>query len=159
MFKNNILYKVFAVIGLLVGVYACEQDDAEPVLEMKKFSRLYVSFEEYMSSNQGVSDTNVRVIYPADSSEFKYSLGNVSQAKGGGVIYFNPFLKTLFQASGNLSGIVDTGVYIMDVGEKTGVLTNRGRIRHRLLSNARGLAYNRSYDDLYIVNSSGNYSG
>lgn len=153
MFKIDNMYKVFASIVLLTGFYACEMDDSEPNLETKKFSRLYVSFEAYNSSNAGVADTNVRVIYPADSSEFRYSLGTVSEAKGGGVIYFNPFLKGLFQASGNLPGIVDTGVYIMDVGEKTGVLSNRGKIRHRLLSNVRGLAYNRGYDEMYIVNS------
>ncbi|MGO3805191.1 MAG: hypothetical protein ACTJHT_02690 [Sphingobacterium sp.] len=160
MFKvNNIVYKVVAVIALLIGFYACEEDDAEPKLDVKKFSRLYVSFEAFNSSNAGVSDTNIRIIYPADSSEFKYSLGNVSEARGGGVIYFNPFLKGLFQASANLPGLVDTAVYIMNVGEKTGILSNTGAIRNELLSNVRGLAYNRGYDEMYIVNSSSGNPG
>ncbi len=159
MWKSAILIKVCCAMALLIGFYACERNDAEPNLEMRKFTRLYVSFEQYNTSNLGVPDTNMRTIYPADSSEFNFTLKHVSQAKGGGPIYFHPRLEALFQASANLNGINDTAVFSMSVGATNGVLQNLGEMGNRTYSAVRGLAYHEATNRLFIVNGSGTNAG
>lgn len=159
MMKIPYVFKALAVVFCLVAVYACERDDKEPNLDTKKFSRLYVSFEEYGTSNVGVPDTNVRIIFPADSSEFKYSLGFVSGAKGGGPIYFHPFLKMLYQASAISGGVSDTSIYGMEVGPKMGLLSNTARLGNRQYNLIKGLFYHAASETLLAVNASGADAG
>ncbi|GHE23632.1 NHL repeat-containing protein [Sphingobacterium griseoflavum] len=159
MWKSALLIKACCAIALLIGFYACERNDAEPNLEMRKFTRLYVSFEQYNTSSLGVPDTNMRTIYPADSSEFNFTLKHVSQAKGGGPIYFHPRLEALFQASANLNGINDTAVYSMSVGATNGVLQNLTAMENRTYSAVRGLAFHEPTNSLFIVNGSGINAG
>lgn len=159
MWRSALLIKVCCAMALLIGFYACERNDAEPNLEMRKFTRLYVSFEQYNTFNLGVPDTNMRTIYPADSSEFNFTLKHVSQAKGGGPIYFHPRLEALFQASANLNGINDTAVYSMSVGATNGVLQNLTAMGNRTYSAVRGLAYHEATNRLFIVNGSGTNAG
>ena len=153
MCKISILSKMLAGLALLVGITACERDDAEPELETRKFSRLYVSFEENETSS-GASAVNVRIVFPADSSVFEYGVNHVSEAKGGGVMYFNPYLKRLFQASANLNGVNDTVIRSMEVGT-TGLLQNNGRLPNRIFSYVKGLAYQRASNVLFAVNVDG----
>jgi len=159
MMKIPYVFKALAVVFCLVAVYACERDDKEPNLDTKKFSRLYVSFEEYNTSNANVPDTNVRIIFPADSSEFKYSLSYVSGAKGGGPIYFNPYLKMLYQASANRDGVADTSFYGMTIGDKTGLLSNSARLGNKQYNFIKGFAYHSASETLLAVNASGNDAG
>lgn len=159
MSKLSILFKSLAVICVIVVAYACKRDDAEPEIERAKFSRLYVSFEEYQSSNTGRADTNVRVIYPADSIEFKFAMRHISQAEGGATIYFNPYLRHLIQASANKPGRTDTAVYMMSLGEKTGLLTNSNRLGNQAFSFVRGLTYHPMTQSLYVVESQGINAG
>ena len=158
MMKTSHFFKALVVLVSLVAVYSCERDDKEPDFGTKKFSRLYVSFEEYQTSNLGVADTNIRIIFPADSSEFKYSLGHVSAAKGGGPLYFNPFLRNLYQASASLNGVNDTSVYAMNVSDK-GVLTNTLRHGNKLYNLVKGLSYHHSSGTMVAVNASPNEAG
>lgn len=159
MMKIPYVFKALAVVFCLIAVYACERDDKEPNLDTKKFSRLYVSFEEFGTSNVGVPDTNVRIIFPADSSEFKYSLGFVSGAKGGGPIYFHPFLKMLYQASVISGGVSDTSIYGMTVGDRTGLLSNTARLGNRQYNLIKGLFYHSASETLLAVNASGADAG
>lgn len=159
MIKIPYVWKALAVVLMLVSAYSCERDDNEPKLDIKKFSRLYVSFEEYGTSNAGVADTNVRVIDGADSSLFKFSLKHLSVAKGGGTIYFNPYLQSLFQASANPSGLNDTSVYSMTVGVDNGLLTNSGRMGNRMFDFVKGIAYHAGSQTLFLVNADGPNAG
>lgn len=164
MLKNPILYSAFVILSAVVGLIGCERDDSEPDLEMRKFTRLYISYEEYGTSNLGVPDTNIRVVYPADSSEFGLSLRHVSGARGGGPMLLASFAdgqRRLLQASVNSGGSNDTSVYVMNVGQ-TGVLTNirNGWMSNRLFTYVKGLAYSRRADMLFFVNGDGsNNSG
>lgn len=159
MARKYPIYKLMFVVMALLGFYSCERDDREPDLEMRMFTRLYVSFEQFGTSNTaGVQDVNLRLIYPADSSVFEYSLAHVSAAKGGGPILFSPQLQSLFQASANLAGINDTSVYTMSVGT-TGVLSNIGRMGYYRFNTVRGLAYHAGSNNLFIVNGSGTNAG
>lgn len=159
MIKIPYVWRALAVVLILVAAYSCERDDSEPILDTKKFSRLYVSFEEFGTSNAGVADTNVRIVYPADSSEFKFSLKHLSPAKGGGVIYFNPYLQSVFHGSANPSGLNDTSAYILGVGGKTGLLTNTGRMGNNLFDFVKGFAYHAPTQTLLMVNADGPNAG
>ncbi len=154
MLKHSIFYKTFIVLALLVGMYSCEMDDAEPDLQQHSFSRLYVSFEDYVSSDVGASVSNVRIIYPADSSEFTISVNHISNAKGGGPIIFDPFLKWVFQGSANRDGVGDTAVYAMAVGN-TGALTNSSRLGNKRFARVTGLAYAGKSQVLFVANAGG----
>jgi len=140
--------------ALLLGLCACERDDSEPDLKKQDFSRLYVSFEEYGTSDVGIPDRNLRIVYPADSSEFTISVNHVSEAKGGGPVHFDPFLRTLYQAGSNLDGRNDTAVHAMAIGD-TGLPTNRGGMRNRLYNKVTGLATSFGSEYFFIVNIGG----
>ncbi|SMG22298.1 hypothetical protein [Sphingobacterium psychroaquaticum] len=159
MRKISYIYKTFIAVALLVGVYACEREDGEPKLDTKTFSRLYVSFEEYSTSSAAKPLVNVRIIYPADSSTFNFALAHTSSAKGGGPIYFNPYLKTLFQGSANRDGILDTAVYFMNIGVNTGLLSNNGRMGNRYYDFVKGFGYESGSETFFIVNGQGENAG
>lgn len=159
MSKLSVLFKSFAVIAVIVLAYSCERDDAEPELETTRFSRLYVSFEEYETSTSGERDTNIRIIYPADSSEFKFRIKHIADAHGGGTIYFNPYLRSLVQASANRQGLPDTAVYMMSLSEKTGLLNNRAQFENKFFSFVKGLTYHPRTKSLYVVESRGGNAG
>lgn len=159
MLKKRLFQYIFIVLTAVAGFYSCERNDAEPDLEMRRFSRLYVSFEGFGSSNTA-PDSNIRMIYPADSTDlFRFSQAHVSEAQGGGPLYYQETLETLFQASANLNGVNDTSAYILNVGGNTGVLRNVGRIRNRLFNSIRGLAYHELSNRLFMVNGSGANAG
>lgn len=158
MSELSVLLKAFAVVLILVVSYACERDDAEPEFVTQKFSRLYVSLEEY-NDTESAAFVNVRVIYPADSTEFELGLSHTSSAKGGGPLYFSPYLKSLFQASANRDGRNDTVVYRLEVGNTNGVLSNAGQLRHRLYSYVKGMTYHPMTESFFIANSEGEDAG
>ncbi|KGE15461.1 hypothetical protein [Sphingobacterium deserti] len=159
MIKKRLFQYIFIILTAVVGFFSCERNDAEPDLQMRRFSRLYVSFEGFGSSNT-VPDSNVRTIYPADSTSiFRFSQAHVSNAQGGGPIFYQFTLETLFQASANLNGVNDTSAYILNVGRSTGVLKNVGRMGNRLFNSVRGMAYHELSNRLFIVNGSGANAG
>lgn len=148
--KIHTIYKVLTVLALLSSVYACKQDDDEPEFDTAQFSRLYVSFQEYSTGNT-TSDTTIRVIYPADSSTFSYSLNHISPAKGGSTIYYHPYIKSVFLASDNSAGLNDSSLFRMTVG-KLGVLTNNGQMTNMNFQRIRGLSYHKEAENLYMTN-------
>lgn len=159
MKKISYVWKAFAVVLMLVTAYSCEREDGEPQLDSKQFSRLYVSFEEYGTSNAGIPDTNVRIINAADSNVFKFSLRHLSPARGGGVIYFNPYLQSVFHAPAYQSGLNDSSVYSLSVGPNVGLLTNTGRMGNRLFDFVKGFAYHAPTQTLLMVNADGPNAG
>lgn len=150
------IYYTFAVLAIILGVYACDRDDIDPDEEELSYSRLYVSFEEFESTGE-VPDTNVRIIQPADSSVFAFSENHVSTVEGGSTIYFNPFLRALFQASLNQSDI-DTVISVMDV-TRIGLLNNSGSIESRYYTDVKGFTYHSPTSSLFAVNGSGPDAG
>ena len=157
MSKISPIYYVFAVLAIILGFYACERDDAEPDLEMRKFTRLYVSFEEY-TPTKNPPDTNIRVIYPADSSVFSFNGRHVSQVQGGGPMYFEPRLNAIFQASVNRAGTNDTSIAVLNMGS-SGSLNNVGLAKSRYYTNVRGMVYHHRTNVLFIVNGAGSDAG
>ena len=157
MAKISPIYYVFAMLALILGFYACERDDAEPNLEMRKFTRLYVSFEEHRLNKQP-PDTNVRIIYPADSSVFVFNGRHRSEIQGGGPIYFEPQLNVLFQASVNRAGSNDTSIAVLSMGS-TGSLNNSGLPKSRYYNSVRGMVFHPRANVLYIVNGAGPDAG
>ncbi|MBD1423480.1 hypothetical protein [Sphingobacterium chuzhouense] len=157
MFKILPIYYVFASLAVILGFYACERNDAEPNLEMRKFTRLYVSFEEY-TPGKNPPDTNIRIIYPADSSVFAFNGRHVSQVWGGGPIYYESQLNTIFQASVNRAGTNDTSIAVLSMGS-SGSLTNAGWPKSRYYNNVRGMAYHSRTNSLFIVNGGGPDAG
>lgn len=157
MLKLSPLYYAFALITLALGIYACERDDAEPELEMRKFTRLYVSFEEYTAA-KNPPDTTIRLIYPADSSVFSFNGSHRSDVKGGGTIYFSNHLNAIFQASTNQAGTNDTAIAVLNVGA-SGSLNNVGLPKSRYFNNVRGMAFHPQTNTLFIVNGSGPDAG
>jgi hypothetical protein len=157
MSKISPIYYVFAVLAVILGFYACERDDTEPNLEMRKFTRLYVSFEEH-TLNKQPPDTNIRIIYPADSSVFAFNGRHVSQVWGGGPIYFESRLNAVFQASVNRPGSNDTSIAVLSMGSSAS-LTNAGLPKSRYYNNVRGMVYHPRTNSLFIVNGSGPDAG
>ncbi|NGM66418.1 hypothetical protein [Sphingobacterium sp. SGR-19] len=160
MSKTTIIYYVFGMFALVLGFYACEDDSVGPEFEIRQISRLYVSFEEYGTTDER-ADTTIRVIYPADSSVFAFSESHVSQVEGGGPIYFNPYVKTIFQASVNseASGGVDTVISTVGVSQ-TGLLNNSGNgLRSRYYNNVKGFVYHAATRSLLVVNGAGPQAG
>lgn len=155
--KNSPIYGTFAVLAVIFGLYACKDDGIGPDLEIEQISRLYVSFEEYESSDE-VPDTNLRVIQPADSSVFAFRENIVSSVEGGGAIYFNPYLRAVFQASVNASKI-DTGYAVVDVVRNTGLLNNIGMMDSRYYNNVKGFVYHGPTTSLLLVNGRGADAG
>ncbi|TDS15940.1 hypothetical protein [Sphingobacterium paludis] len=159
MLKKRLFQYTFIVLTAVIGFYSCERNDAEPDLQMRRFSRLYVSFEGFRSSTTA-PDSNIRMVYPADSSGlFRFSQAHVSDAQGGGPIFYHSTLASLFQASANLNGVNDTSVYTLNVGGNTGTLRNVGRMGNRLYNTVRGLTYHALSNRLFIVNGSGANAG
>src|SRR5690606_16948458 len=152
MSKNSLLY-ILGLLVLIVGFYACERDDSEPSLEMRQFTRLYVSFEEYGTSNNR-ADTNIRIIYPADSSVFGFNGRHVAPIRGGGPISYERDLNAMFHASINPPGSNDTAISVLSLGS-SGSLTNAGVMKSRFYSNVKGMAYHRALNVLYVVNGTG----
>ncbi|TYR35988.1 hypothetical protein FXV77_11135 [Sphingobacterium phlebotomi] len=159
MSKISPIYYVFATLAVILGFYACERDDAEPNLEMRKFTRLYVSFEEY-TIGKNPPDTNVRIIYPADSSVFAFNGRHVSQVQGGGPIYYesHPSVNAIFQASVNRAGTNDTSIAVLSMGS-SGALNNAGLPKSRYYNNVRGMVFHARTNVLYVVNGSGPDAG
>lgn len=156
MSKNSLLY-ILGLLVLIVGFYACERDDSEPSLEMRQFTRLYVSFEEYGTSNNR-ADTNIRIIYPADSSVFGFNGRHVAPIRGGGPISYERDLNAMFHASINPPGSNDTAISVLSLGS-SGSLTNAGVMKSRFYSNVKGMAYHRALNVLYVVNGTGPDAG
>ena len=159
MIKIAPIYSIFAMLAVVFGFYACEREDGEPELEMRKFTRLYVSFEEYNPSSNP-PDTNIRIIYPADSSVFRFNGRYTSGIKGGGPIYYesHPSINAVFHASANRSGINDTTIAVLSMGS-SGSLNSQGLPKSRFYSNVRGMAYQLRSNSLFIVNGSGQNAG
>ncbi|PRD52697.1 hypothetical protein [Sphingobacterium gobiense] len=159
MYKISPIYYVFAVLTVILGFYACERDDAEPNLEMRKFTRLYVSFEEY-TPGKNPPDTTVRIIYPADSSVFAFNGRHISQVQGGGPIYYesHPSVNAIFQASVNRAGTNDTSIAVLSMGS-SGALNNAGLPKSRYYNNVRGMVFHERANVLYVVNGSGPDAG
>ncbi|PRD52698.1 hypothetical protein [Sphingobacterium gobiense] len=160
MFRTSIIYGVLA-LALVLGFYACEDENVEPGLEIRQISRLYVSFEEYGTTDER-ADSNIRIIQPADSSVFAFRESHVSQVQGGGPIYFSPFAKTIFQASANseeISNGLDTVIAAVTV-QQTGLLNNAGNgLRSRFYNKVRGFAYHAATRSLLVVNGAGADAG
>lgn len=159
---SPIIYYVLAALALVLGFYACEEDDdVGPGLEISEISRLYVSFEEYGTTDER-ADTNIRIIQPADSTVFTFRESHVSQAQGGGPIYFNPYVKTIFQASANREEVtngLDTVISAVEV-QQTGRLNNVGNgIRSRYYSQVKGFVYHAATRSLLAVNGEGTDAG
>lgn len=156
MSKLSPLYKLFAILFLLVGMSACERDDAEPDTEGESFSRLYISIEEFNRAGTTSEQVrNVRIVYPADDDNFDINYRHISNAQGGGVIYFEPFLKTLFQSSSNGGVNPDTAIHAMEIGQTTGLPTNRSSLGNYLFAEVTGLGYSRTNQYFFIANRGG----
>lgn len=156
--KTSPIYGTFVVLAIIFGLYACKDDTIGLDLEIDQISRLYVSFEEYESSGGEMPDTNLRVIQPADSSVFAFRESIVSSVEGGGAIYFNPYLRAVFQASVNASKI-DTGFAVVEVVRTTGLLNNIGMMESRYYNNVKGFVYQGSTTSLLVVNGAGDDAG
>jgi hypothetical protein len=96
---------------------------------------------------------NVFVIDPADSSEFtaQGALTYASGAKGGSIIHFSPYAKSIFQTSMNTPSYPDTTIQVLSVNEN-GQVAASGTIGNRLYSNVKGLVYNSFDDQLFFTN-------
>lgn len=141
-----------------IGI-SCSDKDLLPDEDAKAdFSRLYVSFEEYNTSNAGVPDSNIRIISRADSTVFAFDQAHVSAAKGGGLIYFNPFLRALIQSTKETEAINDQTIYLLGIGTN-GELNNSASMRSPLFSTIKGIAYHSSSESLILLNQDGNNSG
>lgn len=157
MSKRPLLFYAFALVALVLGFVACEEDDKGPGFEIEKISRLYVSFEEYGTSDER-ADTTIRIIQRADSDVFTFTESHISQAEGGGAIYFNPYIKTIFQASVNNSE-VDAVISTVNV-EQTGILNNKGSgIRSPYYNNVKGFVFHAATGVLMAVNGEGPDAG
>ena len=157
MSKSPLLYGACMVFALLMVFVACEDEEVGPGLEISQISRLYVSFEEYGTTDER-ADTTIRVIQPADSSVFTFRESHLSQVQGGGPIYFNPYVKTVFQASVNSDGL-DTVIGAVSV-QQTGLLNNAGNgIRSRYYNNVKGFSYHAATRSLLVVNGAGADAG
>ena len=158
MSKSRLLYGICLFFAPVVGFVACEEEeDVGPGLEIAQISRLYVSFEEYGTTDER-PDTTIRVIQPADSSVFAFRESHLSQVQGGGAIYFNPYVKTIFQASANDGG-QDTVIAAVSV-QRTGLLNNAGNgIRSRYYNQVRGFVYHAATRSLLAVNGAGEGAG
>lgn len=155
-----IRYCFFVLVLAAIGFYSCSDDVIEPEEEIRDFSRLYISFEEYGTSTVGIPDTNLRLVSRADSVDFVLdSEGHLSQARGGGVIYFNPFLQSVLQASANTTdNQEDSSLYVVGVSTEA-VLSNSASMSSPLFKKIRGLSYHRASDALFVVNADGANSG
>ncbi|KGE15979.1 hypothetical protein [Sphingobacterium deserti] len=152
--------KYWIITCLLISFFAvsCSDEDTDPSGRITDISRLYVSFEEYQTNTDGVPDTNIRIVRKADSSVFELDSAHLSMARGGGVILFNPFLKSIIQASHNNEVQRDSSIYVTTVQER-GQLVNGGMMASPWLKKVRGLAYHRASDALFVVNADGERSG
>src|SRR5690606_42143078 len=90
------------------------------------------------------ADTTIRSIQPADPTVLTFRESHVSLVQGGGPIYFNPYVRTIFQARANLDEIsngVDTIISAVEV-QQTGRLNNVGNgIRSRYYNKVKGFVY------------------
>lgn len=157
MAKKKLVHYILGFIVLLLGFCACEREDGEPNLEMRKFTRLYVSFEEY-TPGKNPPDTSVRIIYPADSSVFAFNGRHKSEVKGGGAIHYEDRLGVVFQASANRSGVNDTALAILEMGS-SGSLKNAGLPKSRYYNAVRGMVYHAATNVLLMVNGAGPDAG
>lgn len=159
MSRTSLRYYMFALVAVMLGFYACEREDGEPDLDMRQFTRLYISFEEHRPEHQQPpADTNLRIIYPADSSVFAFNGRHVSPIEGGGVMHFSHELSAMFHASVNRGGTNDTVISILSVGS-SGAVTNAGKIASRYYSNVKGMAYHQATNVLFVVNGTGPDAG
>lgn len=156
-----IKYFLFAVALSTLSFLSCTEDVTSPEERISDFSRLYVSFEEYGTSTVGIPDTNIRLIARADSDEFVFDPngGHVSQARGGGIIYFNPFLQSILHASANTDETIeDSALYVVNISIDA-ELTNSATMSSPLFHKIRGMTYHRASDALFVVNADGDRSG
>ncbi|MFD2970202.1 YncE family protein [Sphingobacterium bambusae] len=151
-------YCFFAFVAMIVLAASCSEDETEPTGRINSVSRLYVSFEEYESSDDGIADTNMRIVKKADSTVFNLDTAHLSMARGGGIILFNPFLKSVIQASANTDVQRDSAIYVTQV-QLQGQLSNGGMMASSLLRKVRGMAYHRASDALFVVNADADRSG
>lgn len=153
-----IKYSFPALLAILICL-SCSDDSVEPDQQAFDFSRLYVSLEEYGTSNSGLPDTNIRVVRRADSTVFSFDTTHLSPARGGGPIYFNPFLKALIQASANPTGANDPSLYVVNINDKGELANTSASMTSSFFSSVKGLAYHRASDALFVVNANGENSG
>ncbi|WP_140937519.1 hypothetical protein [Sphingobacterium lumbrici] len=149
---NRYIYVIVLLISLIC-VSSCQRDDDEPIKALKPISRLYVSTSEYEDNSTTTALSNVFVVTPADSADFKVDPLSTfsSAAKGGRIIHFSPFARSIFQSSMNSSAYQDTSIYVMNVSDK-GVISNGNVIGNRRFNNVRGLWY-------YVHTVAGNTTG
>ena len=147
-------------LALLLALLASSCIDKDPLADNSRadISRLYVSFEDYNSSNLGIADSNIRVILRADSSIFVFQQAHVSPAKGGGLIYFNPYLRALIQTTKELEAINSPSIYRIGIGQR-GQLSNSGNMQSPLFVGIKGLCYHSASESLLLVNQDKGNSG
>lgn len=145
-------FYIYAVLLTMVA-WSCERDDDEPRKPRKPISRLYISTAEYVEGSADAKYRNIFVIDPADSSLFtsQGALSYTSGARGGNIIHFSPFAKSVFQSSVNTAAYQDTTIQVMSVNDN-GQLASSGTVGNRLFNNIKGLAYNGFDDQLFFTN-------
>jgi hypothetical protein len=152
-------YWIFTFLIVSLFAISCSDEGADPSARITDISRLYVSFEEYQTNNEGIADTNIRIMKKADSSVFRLDSAHLSMARGGGVILFNPFLKSIIQASANRDTVQnDSSIYVTTL-QPQGQMVNGAMMASSLLKKVRGFAYHRASDALFVVNADGERSG
>lgn len=143
------------IFSVLLVTWSCQRDDDEPRKARKPISRLYVSTSDYNPSSGDAQLRNIFVIDPADSTDFttQGALRYDSGAKGGGVLHFSAFARSVFHASVNTPAYEDTTIRVQSVNDK-GQLASVGNIGNRKFDRVRGLWYHNidNLDQLLIAN-------
>lgn len=152
-------YYVLALVAFSLAFYSCSEDDTNPQGRITTISRLYVSFEEYDSNNEAATEANIHIMKRADTLAFVLDSTHLSMARGGGAIYFNPFIKAIMLASANQDTVQnDSAIYVTAINDR-GLLNNGGFMYSRFLKKVRGFAYHRASDALLVVNNDSLNSG
>ncbi len=105
-------------------------------------SRLYVS-----NADTDASVANTLIFDPADQSTFKDPYSFNSALPDGNGIFFDPFSGTVFQVSRRSKNVKSFKV------NTDGTLTNKNSFTDEGLLSARGMAFDRSRNTLYISSS------
>ncbi len=143
------------IFSVLLVTWACKREDDEPRKAKKPISRMYVSTSDYNPSSGDAQLRNIFVIDPADSTDFtsQGALRYDSGAKGGGVIHFSAFARSVFHAGINSASYIDTTIRMQSVNDK-GQLAPAANIGNRKFDRVRGLWYHNvdNLDQLLISN-------
>lgn len=135
---------VLGCVVLILG--ACMRNDDEPALPERPISRLYLSMSEFQTDETADPFPNLGVIDPADSATMESGTLYRTAAQGGGAVYFDPALGTVFQGSR-----IDTSIYVLSVSNR-GILSVSGTFGNGLLDAMRGIWYHHPSQNLYIAN-------